>query len=225
MKNNTDEPQNVIPDQDSTSAHYTDPDAHAALFANKQDTLVSTINGEGNIKTINSDSILGTGDIAVSAIGHTHSAADITSGTLAVTNGGTGVTSMDALKTALGVGDVDIVKIDYSQDYDDMEIDSSWAGYLFCWKANGIVSVYSHNLDRDNNDSSFPDTIAILPVGYRPTGDRYAFCMCYEDDNTIGTVALCIESNGEVVLEGYDLSTINAGDDLIMSFSFPIELP
>ena len=34
---------------------------------------------------------------------HNHSASQITSGTLPVTRGGTGVTSLDALKTALGV--------------------------------------------------------------------------------------------------------------------------
>ena len=35
---------------------------------------------------------------------HNHSAANITSGTLSVARGGTGVTSMDALKSALGIG-------------------------------------------------------------------------------------------------------------------------
>ena len=34
---------------------------------------------------------------------HTHSAGNITSGTLPVTRGGTGVTSLDALKSALGI--------------------------------------------------------------------------------------------------------------------------
>ena len=40
----------------------------------------------------------------ISLEGHKHSAGDITSGTLPVARGGTGVTSLDALKTALGVG-------------------------------------------------------------------------------------------------------------------------
>ena len=40
----------------------------------------------------------------VSIDGHTHSASNITSGTLPVTRGGTGVTSIDALKNVLGIG-------------------------------------------------------------------------------------------------------------------------
>lgn len=43
-------------------------------------------------------------DTSRAAASHNHDAANITSGTLAVARGGTGVTSLDALKSALGVG-------------------------------------------------------------------------------------------------------------------------
>ena len=40
----------------------------------------------------------------ISVVGHTHDASNITSGVLPADKGGTGVTSLDALKSALGIG-------------------------------------------------------------------------------------------------------------------------
>lgn len=47
------------------------------------------------------------------ASSHNHAAGDITSGTLAVARGGTGVSSLDALKSALGVSSDSYLKYEY----------------------------------------------------------------------------------------------------------------
>lgn len=59
--------------------------ADGITLENKINTMNSAISGKANSS-------------------HNHSAANITSGTLSVSRGGTGVTSMDALKSALGIG-------------------------------------------------------------------------------------------------------------------------
>ena len=59
---------------------------------------------EGHTHTIAQVTNLQTTLNGKAATSHNHSASQITSGTLSVARGGTGVTSLDALKTALGIG-------------------------------------------------------------------------------------------------------------------------
>ena len=55
-----------------------------------------------NNKALSADISLTAGDVGAAASSHNHSAANITSGTLAIARGGTGATSAAAARTALG---------------------------------------------------------------------------------------------------------------------------
>ena len=61
-----------------------------------------TVNG----KALNGNITLSASDVGAAASSHNHDASNITSGTLAVARGGTGVASLDALATALGAAKI-----------------------------------------------------------------------------------------------------------------------
>ena len=74
-------------------------------------TSVDTTPTSGSTKMVTSGGVY-TALSGKSATGHKHAAGDITSGTLPIARGGTGVTSLDALATALGTGKVAAVSYD-----------------------------------------------------------------------------------------------------------------